>query len=238
MFNFRYVNKKFSNQYKATLGVDFLTKEVEFEDRLFTIQIVVFLCMMSNLVFASNVQQYGSSSADPFTSKRKRITIEDLRALLDSFVNKYAYFIHFLFCKNEEEVVAVIAHELGHWKLNHTMYFFIADQVHVLGARDFQLGKIEVLRDHRADDIKFNIFGIPTYCANQREVIKTLLPYPMKKEPLLVENIPIYKHGSFMTSLDLQDFRVVLDKELGLILKLRDMMKGFRASSDTLMTSY
>ncbi|PRQ58252.1 putative ste24 endopeptidase [Rosa chinensis] len=23
-------------------------------------------------------------------------------------------------CKNDEEVVAVLAHELGHWKLNHT----------------------------------------------------------------------------------------------------------------------
>lgn len=67
------------------------------------VQIVVFLCMMSNLVFASNVQQYGSSSADPFTSKRKRITIEDLRALLDSFVNKYASFIHFLFIRNPVE---------------------------------------------------------------------------------------------------------------------------------------
>nr|KAJ0192896.1 hypothetical protein LSAT_V11C800412600 [Lactuca sativa] len=32
-------------------------------------------------------------------------------------------------CKNEEEVVVVIAHELGHWKLNHTMYFFIVVQV-------------------------------------------------------------------------------------------------------------
>ncbi|KAJ8499713.1 hypothetical protein OPV22_010265 [Ensete ventricosum] len=32
-------------------------------------------------------------------------------------------------CKNEEEVVAVIAHELGHWKLNHTMYSFIAVQI-------------------------------------------------------------------------------------------------------------
>ncbi|XP_031495515.1 CAAX prenyl protease 1 homolog [Nymphaea colorata] len=32
-------------------------------------------------------------------------------------------------CKNGEEVVAVIAHELGHWKLNHTMYSFIAVQV-------------------------------------------------------------------------------------------------------------
>ncbi|KAG6762827.1 hypothetical protein POTOM_033351 [Populus tomentosa] len=34
----QYVNKKFSNQYKATIGADFLTKEVHFEDRLFTLQ--------------------------------------------------------------------------------------------------------------------------------------------------------------------------------------------------------
>ncbi|KAG0458780.1 hypothetical protein HPP92_021908 [Vanilla planifolia] len=31
-------------------------------------------------------------------------------------------------CKNEE-VVAVIAHELGHWKLNHTVFSFIAVQI-------------------------------------------------------------------------------------------------------------
>ncbi|KAL6514567.1 hypothetical protein OROGR_020146 [Orobanche gracilis] len=35
----QYVNKKFSNQYKATIGADFLTKEVQFEDRVFTLQI-------------------------------------------------------------------------------------------------------------------------------------------------------------------------------------------------------
>nr|GMC74879.1 ras-related protein Rab7 [Ipomoea batatas] len=34
-----YVNGKFSHQYKATIGADFLTKEVEFEDRLYTLQI-------------------------------------------------------------------------------------------------------------------------------------------------------------------------------------------------------
>ncbi|MCI67008.1 CAAX prenyl protease-like protein, partial [Trifolium medium] len=33
-----------------------------------------------------------------------------------------------LYCKNDEEIVAVIAHELGHWKLNHTVYTFIAMQ--------------------------------------------------------------------------------------------------------------
>ncbi|KAL7142798.1 hypothetical protein ABFS83_08G148300 [Erythranthe nasuta] len=37
----QYVNKKFSNQYKATIGADFLTKEVQFEDRLFTLQLIV-----------------------------------------------------------------------------------------------------------------------------------------------------------------------------------------------------
>ena len=34
----RYVNKKFSNQYKATIGADFLTKQVQVEDRLVTMQ--------------------------------------------------------------------------------------------------------------------------------------------------------------------------------------------------------
>jgi len=35
----QYVNKKFSNAYKATIGADFLTKEVMVEDRLVTMQI-------------------------------------------------------------------------------------------------------------------------------------------------------------------------------------------------------
>uniref|UniRef100_UPI00358FB42B ras-related protein rab7-like isoform X1 n=3 Tax=Myxine glutinosa TaxID=7769 RepID=UPI00358FB42B len=35
----QYVNKKFSNQYKATIGADFLTKEVVVDDRLVTLQI-------------------------------------------------------------------------------------------------------------------------------------------------------------------------------------------------------
>merc|ERR1711971_659466 len=35
----QYVSKKFSNQYKATIGADFLTKEVQVEDRLVAMQI-------------------------------------------------------------------------------------------------------------------------------------------------------------------------------------------------------
>jgi len=35
----QYVNKKFTNQYKATIGADFLTKEVMIDDKMVTMQI-------------------------------------------------------------------------------------------------------------------------------------------------------------------------------------------------------
>lgn len=35
----QYVNKRFSNQYKATIGADFLTKEVVIDDKVVTMQI-------------------------------------------------------------------------------------------------------------------------------------------------------------------------------------------------------
>jgi Ras-related protein Rab-7A len=35
----QYVNQKFSSQYKATIGADFLTKEIMLDDKLVTMQI-------------------------------------------------------------------------------------------------------------------------------------------------------------------------------------------------------
>jgi small GTP-binding protein len=35
----QYVNQKFSTQYKATIGADFLTKEIVIDDRVVTMQI-------------------------------------------------------------------------------------------------------------------------------------------------------------------------------------------------------
>jgi Ras-related protein Rab-7A len=35
----QYVNRKFSSQYKATIGADFLTKEVMVDDKLVTMQV-------------------------------------------------------------------------------------------------------------------------------------------------------------------------------------------------------
>jgi Ras-related protein Rab-7A len=43
----QYVNKRFSSQYKATIGADFLTKEVMIDDKLVTLQIVSLLWMPS-----------------------------------------------------------------------------------------------------------------------------------------------------------------------------------------------
>lgn len=37
----QYVNKRFSNQYKATIGADFLTKEMVVDDRVVTVQVCV-----------------------------------------------------------------------------------------------------------------------------------------------------------------------------------------------------
>jgi len=34
----QFVNKKFTTQYKATIGADFLTKEIVIDDKLVTLQ--------------------------------------------------------------------------------------------------------------------------------------------------------------------------------------------------------
>ena len=38
----QYVNNKFSNQYKATIGADFLTRDVDVGDRRVTMQVITF----------------------------------------------------------------------------------------------------------------------------------------------------------------------------------------------------
>lgn len=45
----QYVNKKFSNQYKATIGADFLTKEVMVDDRLVTMQVSSLLIILGRI---------------------------------------------------------------------------------------------------------------------------------------------------------------------------------------------
>ncbi|KAG8653526.1 hypothetical protein MANES_05G031000v8 [Manihot esculenta] len=58
-------------------------------------------------------------------------------------------------CKDDEEIVAVIAHELGHWKLNHTMYSFIAVQILTF----LQFGGYTLVRN--SSDL-FRSFGFDT----------------------------------------------------------------------------
>ncbi|CAH9093114.1 unnamed protein product [Cuscuta epithymum] len=58
-------------------------------------------------------------------------------------------------CENDEEVVAVLAHELGHWKLNHTMYTFVAFQILTF----LQFGGYTLLRNSKD---MFQSFGFDT----------------------------------------------------------------------------
>ncbi|KAH7513080.1 hypothetical protein FEM48_Zijuj12G0158500 [Ziziphus jujuba var. spinosa] len=62
---------------------------------------------------------------------------------------------HHTVCKNDEEIVAVLAHELGHWKLNHTMYTFIAMQILTF----LQFGGYTLVRN--SNDL-FQSFGFDT----------------------------------------------------------------------------
>ena len=39
----QYVNQRFSSQYKATIGADFLVKDVKIDDKLVTLQVFIFL---------------------------------------------------------------------------------------------------------------------------------------------------------------------------------------------------
>ena len=56
----QYVNKKFSNQYKATIGADFLTKEVMVDDRLVTMQVVycIYIDQNSNAAIQDQENQF------------------------------------------------------------------------------------------------------------------------------------------------------------------------------------
>jgi len=48
----QFVNKKFTSQYKATIGADFLTKEIVIDDKLVTLQ-ASFSSLMAKIRYSS-----------------------------------------------------------------------------------------------------------------------------------------------------------------------------------------
>ena len=62
----QYVNKKFNNQYKATIGADFLTKEVMVDDRLVTMQ--VSKDIFSTFLFECFLQIWDTAGQERFQS--------------------------------------------------------------------------------------------------------------------------------------------------------------------------
>ena len=85
-------------------------------------------------------------------------------------------------CKDEEEVVAVIGHELGHWKLNHTMYSFVAMQVLTL----LQFGGYTLVRNSK--DL-FESFGFQT-----KPVLVGLLIFQHTIMPIRTQMITNYSN--------------------------------------------
>ncbi|KAJ9542015.1 hypothetical protein OSB04_028521 [Centaurea solstitialis] len=63
-------------------------------------------------------------------------------------------------------------------------------KVHVSGAGDFQMSKIELLKDPCLLNLKIEGDLMDADEVNDSQVIRTLLPDPLKQESLLVENIP------------------------------------------------
>ena len=68
----QYVNKKFSNQYKATIGADFLTKEVMVDDRLVTMQVFI-----ATVFFLGLFRDYKFSAYAKFPKDYGRVRIRD-----------------------------------------------------------------------------------------------------------------------------------------------------------------
>ena len=86
-FMVRFVNRKFSNQYKATIGADFLTKEVQIDDRIFTLQVSSLL--LSEWIKISLV-----------CSKKNIISISFLLLFIYDlwFFLEYSYWISLTYC--------------------------------------------------------------------------------------------------------------------------------------------
>eukprot|EP00899_Mesostigma_viride_P009196 jgi/Mesvir1/18278/Mv09543-RA.2 len=93
--------------------------------------------------------------------KNKRIV------LFDTLVNQ----------STPEQVVAVIAHELGHWKLNHTLFNFVTMQVLLL----VQLGGYSLFRTY--SDV-FTSFGFSLGNGVQHPVLIGLLLYNYMLSPV------------------------------------------------------
>lgn len=47
----QYVNKRFSTQYKATIGADFLTRELVVDDRVVTMQVSFFSIRLVSMIW-------------------------------------------------------------------------------------------------------------------------------------------------------------------------------------------
>lgn len=85
----QYVNKRFSNQYKATIGADFLTKEVVVDDRVVTMQVSFFFlhCANKYVMLIRNLNHLFTfrSGTQPDKNDSSRSVLHSIGALIVVF---------------------------------------------------------------------------------------------------------------------------------------------------------
>jgi len=85
----QYVNKKFSNQYKATIGADFLTKEVMVDDRLVTMQVCIQVVAETNVFCICITCKYHLQNG-PVTGVQCIVTIIEFWWIKFNYILQYS----------------------------------------------------------------------------------------------------------------------------------------------------
>ena len=70
----QYVNKKFSSQYKATIGADFLTKEVVVDERLVSLQVRLHFHLLPEALPDLGARSWRAAAPRSGFSRREKTT--------------------------------------------------------------------------------------------------------------------------------------------------------------------
>jgi len=83
----QFVNQKFSHQYKATIGADFLTKEIIVDDKLVTLQV----CWFS--VVPSSASSGGGNLVTSFLTHVFSIEVNHI-----GYLSVFVFLFHYICC--------------------------------------------------------------------------------------------------------------------------------------------
>jgi Ras-related protein Rab-7A len=93
----QYVQKKFSKEYKATIGADFLTKEIQIDDKLVTMQV------RGGADALTHIHASPSSTCQGCSRPQLPPTFSSLENYLSILLQKYSF--HFAPCMHSQQAL-------------------------------------------------------------------------------------------------------------------------------------